>query len=84
VSASRSRALIAVVGGCLLIAVAALYVLEPAHALPAFLPGHVGPGGAEYGHHHIKHGIAAFVVALAAFAYAWFRTGPDAPRPAAQ
>jgi len=29
-------------------------------------------------HHHTKHGIAALVVALACFAFAWFQTGPKA------
>ena len=58
--------------------VAALYFAEPAHSLPAFFPGHVGAGDAEAAHHHVKHGIAALAVALAAFAYAWFQTGPSA------
>ena len=35
-------------------------------------------GSSEYGHHHVKHGIAAVAVAFAAFAYAWFATGPKA------
>jgi hypothetical protein len=26
--------------------------------------------------HHTKHGIAAVVVALACFAFAWFQSGP--------
>ncbi len=60
----------------MLLAIAAVYFLEPAHALPAFFPGHVGAGDAEYGHHHVKHGIAALAVAAAAFAYAWFSSGP--------
>ena len=62
----------------MLLAVAAVYLLEPAHALPAFFPGHVGPGDAEYDHHHVKHAIAAIAVACAAFAYAWFHSGPKA------
>jgi hypothetical protein len=33
---------------------------------------------AEATHHHTKHGIAALVVALACFAFAWFQTGPKA------
>lgn len=62
--------------GCVLLAIAIVYLAEPAHALPSFFPGHVGAGSSEYGHHHVKHAIAAFAVALAAFAYAWFATGP--------
>jgi hypothetical protein len=44
----------------------------------SFFPGHVSAGDAEANHHHVKHGIAALAVALAAFAYAWFQTGPSA------
>jgi CBS-domain-containing membrane protein len=33
---------------------------------------------AEAKHHHPKHGIAALVVALALFAFAWFQSGPKA------
>jgi hypothetical protein len=66
----------AVVLGILLIAVSVIYFAEPAHSLPSFFPGHVSATDAEAGHHHTKHGVAALVVALAAFAFAWFQTGP--------
>ena len=79
---ARLRAPAAVLAGCVLVALAVLYVVEPAHALPAFIPGHVGPSDAEAGHHHLKHGIAAFAVALAAFAYGWFASGPASARSA--
>jgi len=62
--------------GVLLIVVAIVYFAEPAHSLPSFFPGHVSAGDAEANHHHTKHGIAAIVVALACFAFAWFQTGP--------
>ena len=39
--------MLAVLAGCLLLVVAALYFAEPAHSLPAFFPGHVGAGDAE-------------------------------------
>ena len=51
---------------------------SPLTRCPSFFPGHVSAGDAEAAHHHIKHGIAALAVALAAFAYAWFQTGPSA------
>ncbi len=66
----------AVILGVLLIVVAIIYFVEPAHSLPSFFPGHVSATDAEAGHHHSKHGIAALVVALALFAFAWFQTGP--------
>ena len=62
--------------GVLLIVVAIVYFAEPAHSLPSFFPGHVSASDAEANHHHTKHGIAAIVVALACFAFAWFQTGP--------
>ena len=68
----------AAVGGVLLIVVAVIYFAESAHSLPSFFPGHVSATDAEATHHHTKHGIAALVVALACFAFAWFQTGPKA------
>jgi hypothetical protein len=68
----------AVVLGIVLIVVAVIYFADPAKSLPSFFPGHVSASSAEAGHHHTKHGIAAAVVALACFAFAWFQTGPKA------
>jgi uncharacterized membrane protein HdeD (DUF308 family) len=77
---SNARRLIlpAVLLGVLLIVVAVIYFVQPAHSLPSFFPGHVSASDAEATHHHTKHGIAALVVALACFAFAWFQTGPKA------
>ena len=63
---------LAVLAGVVLIAIAAVYWAEPAKSLPGFFPGHQ----AGSGHHHVKHGIAAFLLGLACFAFAWFNTGP--------
>jgi len=71
----------AVLLGVVLIVVAVIYFIEPAHSLPSFFPGHVSATNAEANHHHTKHGIAALVLALACFAFAWFQTGPKT-RPA--
>jgi UDP-N-acetylmuramyl pentapeptide phosphotransferase/UDP-N-acetylglucosamine-1-phosphate transferase len=68
----RVLAIIAAVLGLLLIVVAIVYWVEPAKSLPGFFPGHE----AGSNHHHVKHGIAAFVVGLACLAFAWFNTGP--------
>jgi hypothetical protein len=67
--------------GVLLIVVAVIYFVQPEHSLPSFFPGHASATSAEANHHHTKHGIAALVVAIACFAFAWFATGPKA-RPA--
>jgi UDP-N-acetylmuramyl pentapeptide phosphotransferase/UDP-N-acetylglucosamine-1-phosphate transferase len=63
---------LAVVLGIALIVVAVVYWAEPAGSLPSFFPGHE----AGSSHHHVKHGIAAFLVGLACLAFAWFNTGP--------
>ncbi|HXH98200.1 MAG TPA: hypothetical protein VNH40_13420 [Gaiellaceae bacterium] len=63
---------LAVVAGIALIAIAAVYWAEPAKSLPSFFPGHE----AGSSHHHVKHGIASFLVGLACFAFAWFNSGP--------
>ena len=73
----RTLAGLAIVAGIALIAVAIVYWAEPAKSLPSFFPGHQ----AGSSHHHTKHGIAAFLVGLACFAFAWFNTGPKKARP---
>jgi hypothetical protein len=72
----RKLALPAALVGVLFIAIAIVYFVEPAHSLPSFFPGHASAGSSEATHHHTKHGIAALIVALALFAFAWFQTGP--------
>jgi Na+/H+ antiporter NhaD/arsenite permease-like protein len=74
----RKLILPVVVLGIVLIAVAIIYFVTPEHSLPSFFPGHSSATSAEASHHHTKHGIAALVVALACFAFAWFQTGPKA------
>jgi len=63
---------LALVLGIVLMAIAVVYWAEPAHSLPSFFPGH--EAGSD--HHHVKHGIAAFLLGLACFAFAWFNSGP--------
>lgn len=63
---------LAIVLGIILIVIAVVYWAEPAKSLPSFFPGHT----AGSNHHHLKHGIASFLVGLACFAFAWFRSGP--------
>jgi hypothetical protein len=64
---------LAVIAGIALIVIAIVYWAEPAKSLPGFFPGHQ----AGSAHHHVKHGIAAFFVGVAALVFAWFRTGPQ-------
>jgi 1,4-dihydroxy-2-naphthoate octaprenyltransferase len=67
----RLLAILAIVVGLVLIAIAIVYWAEPASSLPSFFPGHQ----AGSSHHHTKHGIAAFLVGLACLVFAWFNTG---------
>ena len=68
----RVLAAAAAVVGIALIVLAGIYWAEPAKSLPSWIPGHE----AGSNHHHVKHGIASFLVGLACFAFAWFNTGP--------
>jgi hypothetical protein len=70
----KNRALIvpAVVVGLALIALAVVYFVDSADALPSFVPGHQ----AGSAHHHVKHGIAALFLGAGALVVAWFQTGP--------
>jgi hypothetical protein len=62
----------AALAGVALLVVAGIYVADSASSLPSFFPGHQ----AGSSHHHIKHGIAAGVLGLLAFVFAWFQTEP--------
>ena len=64
--------------GALALVVAAIYFVDSAGSVPSFFPGHQ----AGSSHHHVKHGIAALVVALGCFAFAWFQSGPASREPA--
>jgi hypothetical protein len=70
---------LAVILGIAFVVLAVVYWAEPARSLPSWIPGHQ----AGSGHHHVKHGIASFLVGLACLVYAWFETGKARrPRPA--
>ena len=71
----------AVIFGVAFVVLGIVYWIEPASSLPAFIPGHE----AGSGHHHVKHGIASFLLGLALLIFAWFQTGSrtrgDSPSP---
>ncbi len=67
----KLQIIIGVLVGIVCLGFAVIYWTTPAGSLPAWLPGFTLGDGAI----HVKHGIAALVVALAAFAYAWFSSG---------
>jgi hypothetical protein len=61
-----------VVVGFAFVALGVYYFVTPAHALLSFVPGHQ----ARSNLHHMKHGMAALALALAAWVGAWFTTRP--------
>jgi hypothetical protein len=64
---------LAILAGLALIALGVVYWVEPAGSLPTWIPGHE----AGSGHHHVKHGLASFLLGVALLIFAWFRTGPN-------
>jgi hypothetical protein len=74
VSKDRLITILAVVVGVVLMILAVVYWVEPAKSLPGFFPGHQ----AGSAHVHVKRGIAAFLLGIACFVFAWFRSGPRA------
>ncbi len=70
---NRKLILPAVVLGVLLIVTAIVYFVDTASALPSFFPGHQAGSTT----HHTKHGIAALVLGLGCFVFAWFQSGPS-------
>jgi amino acid transporter len=61
----------AVALGILFLVIAAIYWIDDAGSLPTFFPGHE----AGSTHVHFKHGLAAAIVGLGCFVFAWFQTG---------
>jgi hypothetical protein len=60
-----------IVLGLVFAALGIVYLIETAAHLPSFLPGHQ----AGSAHHHTKHALAAFGLAVLSWIGAWFTTG---------
>jgi uncharacterized membrane protein HdeD (DUF308 family) len=73
---SRPIIALAVIAGIALLVVGGIYFADKAGSLPSFFPGHQAGSSTR----HIKHGIAAVVVGLALFVFAWFASGPRKDR----
>jgi len=71
VSMNRAWGVVAAVVGVVLVVVAFIYWFTPASGLPSFFPGYNPAVAAP----HFKHGLAALIVGLLCFVYAWFATG---------
>ena len=68
---NKTAAYIAIFAGLVLVSLSVMYWTVPAGSLPHFMPGYISDSAVI----HVKHGVAAFVLALALFVYAWFHTG---------
>jgi len=60
-----------IVLGMLFAVVGVVYLAKTAAQLPSFFPGHQ----AGSAHHHSKHALVAFALAIVSWAGAWFSTG---------
>ncbi len=67
---------VAVILGAIFVILAVVYWFVPAGNLPSILPGY-SAGSTQI---HVKHGIASFLLALALFAFAWFKSGEQLPQ----
>jgi hypothetical protein len=65
----------AILIGIVFLVIAVIYWADSASSLPSFFPGH----DAGSAHHHVKHGIAAGIVAVGCFVFAWFQSGGRRP-----
>lgn len=74
-AATRSTQLALTAGliilGIIFAVIGVIYEIQTAGHLPSFLPGHQAGSTT----HHVKHGLAAFALALIAWIGAWFTTG---------
>jgi hypothetical protein len=64
-----SMKFVAIVLGLALLAIAAVYFLMPAGALPGFFPGFEAGSDRV----HTKHGLVSLAAAAAMFGFAWWR-----------
>jgi hypothetical protein len=69
----RPVTVLLVVLAAVLVVVGVVYMTSTAGHLPAFFPGHA----AHSTHHHTKHGLAAFGLAVLLLIGAWLTTGPE-------
>jgi len=68
----KTLAWAALILGVLFLVLAVVYWTVPASSLPTYLPGYEAGVAAV----HFKHGLAALVLGLALFVYAWFTSVP--------
>jgi uncharacterized membrane protein len=74
VSMNNSKLLVplAIVLGIVFLIITYVYATHAANVLPSFFPGYDLASNKI----HTKHAIAAFVLAVGSFVWAWFQSGP--------
>ena len=68
----KPKVLILVLLGAAFVALAIYYWMTQAGSLPHWLPGYE----AGSTHKHLKHGLAAFILGIGCFVWAWFASAP--------
>lgn len=71
---------LAVVLGIIFLIIGYIYATHTADTLPHWLPGY----DATLNKVHTKHSLAAIVLGIASFVFAWFQSGPKSSGPSAQ
>jgi len=77
---NQGAVVVSVIIGILFILVGVEYFTHAANALPHFFLGYDATMTAK----HTKHGIAAILLGLLCFVYAWFQSGPKKPAVSAE
>lgn len=71
---NKTPVILGVILGLVFAYVGYIYASHSAGMLPAYFPGY----SAGASNVHVKHSIAAFVLAAISFVYAWFKSAPKA------
>jgi hypothetical protein len=67
-----SRITLSSILGLIFLAIGAVYLTHTADTLPHWLPGF----DTSLTTKHTKHGLAAILLGIISFVYAWFQSGP--------
>ncbi len=68
---------VAIILGIIFLFIGYIYITYPAGSLQTFMPGYQAGSQTI----HIKHSIAAFLLGVACFIFAWFQSGKKKPLP---
>jgi hypothetical protein len=69
---NKTYVILGIIVGLIFCAIGYIYSSHTAGSLPHFFPGYTAGSNII----HEKHSIASFIVGIACFIYAWFKSGP--------